>query len=204
MLVRDVIELAKTGELSNLSVKDNNQTVLDYLNLGVLELYKRFPLNIDEYVFQRVLTSSVYTLPSNFMWLIEAYGPVDVDGKVEYKELPVNKENTLVGINTIGYNKVQVAPKVTTGYVSVIYQGSPHTYTLKDINTPIALTDQFIEPLLHYIGYRGHGAINGNIQAENSTHYNRFEKSCNKIRREGMITHNSIDMDSRIVERGFV
>ena len=204
MLVSDVIQLAKTGELRSLAVKDDDQIVLDYLNLGIIELYKRFPLNIEEYVFERVLTTNLYTLPNNVMWLIEAYGPVEVNGVVKYKELPINKEGTVAGLNTISYNKVQVGSKVATGVISVIYQSTAPKYTINDLNTEIALTDQFIEPLLNYIGYRAHGAINGSIQAETSTHYNRFELSCSKIRKEGMITNNSLDMDNRIYKRGFV
>ena len=45
----------------------------------------------------------------------------------------------------------------------------------------VALPTVLLEPLLHYIGYRAHGAVNGSIQAENSTHYTRYEAACNKV-----------------------
>jgi len=206
MLLNQIIQLASTGELRNLSVKDDTATVLDYVNLGVIELYKRFPLNVGEYVFERTLASDIYTLPNDCMWLMEAYGPVTAFGSTipKIQELPINDPTLGYSINTISWNKIQVGPQIATGMISIIYAVTAPQYTIDDLNTEVALPEQFIEPLLNYIGYRGHGALDGNIQAESNTHYQRFERGCERIRKEGMYTRDTVDMDNRIIDRGFV
>ena len=44
MTVRQVIDLAKASELTGLPAASKDETVLGFINLGVLELYKRFTL----------------------------------------------------------------------------------------------------------------------------------------------------------------
>ena len=41
MTIRQVIDLAKTSELANLSIGNKDEIVLGYINLGMIELYKR-------------------------------------------------------------------------------------------------------------------------------------------------------------------
>ena len=50
MTVRQVIELAKASELNGLSTANKDDVVLGFLNMGVLELYKRFTLKVEEYL----------------------------------------------------------------------------------------------------------------------------------------------------------
>ena len=47
MTVRQVIDLARGRELRQLAVKDDITTLLGYYNMGVIELYKRFPLKVE-------------------------------------------------------------------------------------------------------------------------------------------------------------
>jgi len=204
MTLQDVISLAATGELKNLAIKTDVPTVLDYINLGMIELYKRFPLNIAEYTFTRTLTDTLYTLPTDCMWVLSAYGPAEINQKVQFVELPINDENTPYSVYTVSWNKLQVGPSVATGYVNLIYSANAPHYTSADLAKPIDLPDQFIEPLLNYVGYRGHGAMNGNIQAESNTHYQRFELGCKRILKEGMYDQNSLHTNNRITTRGFV
>ena len=46
--------------------------------------------------------------------------------------------------------------------------------------------------------------MDGNIQSESNTHYMRFDKSCEKIKTEGMFTNDDMNMRYRVSERGFV
>ena len=48
MTIRQVIDLAKSSELTGLPVASKDETVLGFINLGVLELYKRFTLKVEE------------------------------------------------------------------------------------------------------------------------------------------------------------
>jgi hypothetical protein len=60
-----------------------------------------------------------------------------------------------------------------------------------------------LEALLHYIGYRAHGSINGNVNQENNTHYMRFDKSCNLLAREGYAVE-VLTPERAIEAKGFI
>ena len=213
MTVQEVIDMAKFGELRNLKLGNvEDRAIVSYINLGLIELYKRFALSIKEAVIEiNSLTNSEYTLPSDCMWLVSAYGEVPEDApETYYNELDINNENNPLSVNTVSWNKVQLPAEIEGSYVSLIYVAGPDStqkvvyestdaYALKDI----ALPPQLIEALLHYVGYRAYGAMDGNIQSESNTHYMRFDNSCQKIKTEGMFTNDNLDM-TRVTDKGFV
>ena len=212
MTVQEVIDMAKFGELRNLKLGNlEDRAIVSYINLGLIELYKRFPLSVKEAIIELTdATNSEYTLPSDCMWLVSAYGEVPEDEPyTEYNELTINDENDPLSVNTVSWNTVQIPLGIKGSYVSLIYVAAPDatqkitydeagTYLTKELQLPA----QLIEPLLFYIGYRAHGAMDGNIQSESNTHYMRFDKSCQKIKTEGMFTNDNLDM-TRVTDKGF-
>lgn len=204
MLIREVIDMAKTGELRNIAASSNDEAILSYINLGMIELYKRFPLETKEDLFDRVDGVNEHKLPADFMWLVSAYGTIIRNNRLELAQLAINEDENIYSINTVSWNTVQIGLGVAAGQVSLVYVASPPSYTVADADTvDIAIPAQFLEPLLHYVGYRAHGAINGNIDKENNTHYQRFEASCNKAKSLGMYTSDGLNMEARLNLRGF-
>ena len=220
MTIKQVVKLAQAGELSNIAVKSNVDAIVGYINLGLIELYKRFPISVKEYVVELLDNVDVYTMPSDYMWLVNAYGEVPADDLTNVVNLlAINEEDNPLSINTPSWNTVQIPLSVAGGYVSLIYVAAPGiieytapvapategTYTVNGVSaTEIAIPVQMIEALLHYIGYRAHAAMDGNIQAENSTHYTRFEKSCERIKELGMMTSDDLSMYDRYSINGWV
>ena len=120
MTIDQVITLAKGGKIKNLAVADDTAALLGYINLGLIELYKRFPLKVEEHVIALQDGVSIYDMPDDFMWIVSAYQEVLVDDVSVYKSVPINEEENPDGLNTVGYSQVQV-PTTTTGtYISVI------------------------------------------------------------------------------------
>lgn len=204
MILQDVVNLAKSGELSNLSVKDDTQAVLGYINLGLLELYKRFNLEVKEHIIELQEEVEVYTMPSDFMWVVGAYGEVPETSVDSVAILPINVEDDPLSINTVSWNKVQVPLVAAGAYISIVYVASPTVVTESDLVNELALPPQLVEALLHYIGYRAHMSMDGNVQAENNTHYRRFEVACKRVKEDGVLTSDDMDMKSRFKGRGFV
>lgn len=203
MTVQQIIDLARNGELRQVSLKDDTTALLGFLNLGMLELYKRFSLKTEEYIVTLVDGQTTYTLPSDFMWIVAAYGEVPEDSVEDYIEIPVNKEDDPLSINTISWNKVQI-PTVTTGaYISIIYVASPVTYTDADLAQEIDLPPQMYDAMLDYIAYRGMSSIDTTVQNEDSLLYQRFEATCNKILSKGMFNSDDAFMSNRVIDRGF-
>ncbi len=204
MTIEQVIELAKVSELNGLAVANNTTAILGFLNLGMLELYKRFSLKVEETIIELQDMVDVYTMPSNYMWIVAAYGEVDIRSNETVNELPINEEDNPLSINTVGWNKIQVPLSVTGAYVSVIYVARPEMYLESDLDIEVDLPPQMLEPLLAYIGYRANATIDSGVQTEDNAWYIRFDSSCNKIRQESMINSDDMFMTNRLSKRGFV
>ena len=204
MTVRQVIDLAKASELTGLPAASKDETVLGFINLGVLELYKRFTLSVEEWIIALEDGQSYYTAPEDFMWIIAAYGEVGMDSVQEVNVLPVNEEDNPLSINTVGWNKVQVPLSVTGAYVSIIYAATPEVYSITDMNKTVNIPPQMVEALLAYIGWRANSTIDTGIQTEDTVWYNRFESSCSRLEVKGFINANDMVMTNRLNMRGFV
>lgn len=204
MTVKQVIDLAKASELTGLPAASKDETVLGFINLGVLELYKRFTLSVEEWIIALEDGQSYYTAPEDFMWIIAAYGEVGMDSVQEVNVLPVNEEDNPLSINTVGWNKVQVPLSVTGAYVSIIYAATPEVYGITDMNKTVNIPPQMVEALLAYIGWRANSTIDTGIQTEDTVWYNRFESSCSRLEVKGFINANDMVMTNRLNMRGFV
>jgi len=205
MTIAEVVSLAQNGELKSIAVKNDLSAVIGFINLGLIELYKRFPLNIKEVIIDisdPLVTE--YQLPTDFMWIVTAYGEVPSNSPVvRLKHLPINSEDDVYSINTIGWNTVQIPSSVPGNAVSIMYVAEPPVFTVNDTALDIPIPSQMIEALLNYIGYRGHGSIKGDIKAESNTHYRRFEASVARLIAEGMFNEESIEMKTKLGDRGF-
>ena len=204
MTVKQVIDLAKASELTGLPAASKDETVLGFINLGVLELYKRFTLSVEEWIIALEDGQSYYTAPEDFMWIIAAYGEVGMDSVQEVNVLPVNEEDNPLSINMVGWNKVQVPLSVTGAYVSIIYAATPEVYSVTDMDKTVNIPPQMIEALLAYIGWRANSTIDTGIQTEDTVWYNRFESSCSRLEVKGFINANDMVMTNRLNMRGFV
>ena len=124
------------------------------------------------------------------------------DSGVSVNELPINDENNPLSINTVNWYTIQIPMSIDNETISLIYVAAPVLLTTADLSKTLPIPPQLYEALLHYIGYRAHGALDGNIQAENSTHYQRFEASCQRAKESGMYTSDSMEMNRDM--KGFV
>ena len=217
MTAQEVIDLAQAGELRNLSpaIRDNETILVGAINMGLIEIYKRFHLKTEEAMVSLVDGRTIYRLDGTdpqvsltngtVMYIIAAYGDDTTSDYNSSYLLPLNVEDDLYSVNSISYDEVEI-PLITPGaQVSILYVPYPVKATTLALDTELELPEQFLEPLLHYMGYRGHGAMDSNIQTESNTHYMRFEASCNKIKELGVgVTPDDVNMDSRISDRGFV
>ena len=206
MNVGEAIDMVQEAELKQLAVKDDKVAIRGFINLGVLEIHKRFVLWQAEAVINMVDGVNSYTLDGtdpnvtmdltdhDLLMIDEVY---DYDGQL----MTINEENDPFGVATPRYNVLEVPEETDGQQLSVIYRGSPKFLTHE--KAEIQLPPQFYEALFNYIGYRGHGSLKGDIKSENNTHYMRFEQSCDRIKMEGLYTEDSLH-STKFEDRGFV
>lgn len=197
MKISEVIEMAKYGELNQLVVKDDSPAIISFINLGLIELHKRFSISVKEYVVTLVEGQTIYTLPADLVLIDSVFAESG-------EEILINNEDDPLGVMTPSYNTIQVPnPEVGTA-ISIIYVAYPEYVTSPDEDLALPLT--LLEALLHYIGYRAHSGIDTTSTESNqnqSIHYIRFDASCKKARELGVM---SIDnpTNRKLKDRGYV
>lgn len=223
MKLTTILSQARSGEVKALSDKDKTDRVLiTYINLGLIALYKKFSISTEEAILALKDGVTLYELNSTDTNVTVGGQPMRDDDVLTtiscYDEqgdsVPINDSDEPLGIFTPSYDTIQVPYSSTGEYLSVIYRRNPilldpealtdaTTEALNDDTVTTRLPLQLLEPMLHYIGYRAHGSVNGSIKDENNTHYMRFVASCRAIEKDGVM--NLEGMPSRDVEeKGFI
>lgn len=197
MDVSFIINQARSGELRSLSEIDkSDDVVISYINLGLIELYKRFNILTKVEVIKTSAVVPIYTLrASDINQVISVY---DKDGRELISKR--NLEDEEYDIIQINFNTFMLT-KPSDEELLFVYKAAPPIVTT--VTDEIELPYAMLEALLHYIGYRAHGSVNGNVDKENNTHYMRFEKSCGLLVTEGyeIDSHN---ISSSVQAKGFV
>lgn len=205
MLANKVIALAKKTELRQLAVKDDDVAILGFINRGMIEIYKRFPLKQEEAIITLQEDVTDYLLdgtdpnvsipnPENFLLVSECY---DEQGD----PVTVNDENDPLGILTPSYNLVEVPNVAQDEKLSIIYRAAPNSITKTTEN--IELPAQLQEALLAYMAFLGHASVTGDGKEENNTHFQRFVSSCDRVQELGLVTPDDLESEQWDA-RGFV
>ena len=205
MIIQDVVDLAGFSELSSTAIKDNVPVILLFLNAGMLELHKRFPLKIEEQVITLIEGTTSYTLNTDFLYLLEAYGEIpDGSSDTLAPRLPVNEEDNKRSIFFPNHREVSVPLTSDDATISLVYAARPPRYTSADLAIELELPETLIEPLMQYMAYKAHAGIKSGIQDEHNVHYRRFDSSCKLARELGVANQlDSWAMPDRLFNRGF-
>jgi len=204
MTLQEIVDLATNTELKQLSLKNDITTVISYVNLGILELYKRFPIETKETVLSLADGVSIYTLPDDCMYIVAAYDEVPEASQVNVRPLPINEEDNELSINTVSYNEVQIPLTTEGANISIIYVAYPVMYNENSLSEEVALPRAMLDPLLAYVGYKAKSSIDNIPQGENNVHYQQYEIACNKIDRLGVFSRDDMKMSDRVSNRGFI
>ena len=203
MKLSEVLNISRHSELNTLAVKDNNESLVSFVNLGILELYSQFALDSEEFIIPLRSDRTIYDLPHDFMYLVSAYESYGA-GQQGSVNLPVNNENDPNSVNTINFRQVQIANSQDGKYVGVIYVKKPEAFTVDDLDKELPIPDQLVQPLLNFMAFKGHSAVRLDGQGEGDIYYLRFKKSCDDILKQGTsIAADDLNMDTRIHDRGF-
>ncbi len=217
MIVSDYLDFAVKGELKPLTVsniggdiidnvqKDNREILISYLNLAIVEIFKRFALLQKEYVIEEVEPNTVYDLPVDFMYAVSAAFP---DGA----EISLNDEKKYL-VDDIDYNVSIMFPapfkilfKGTDPNeqvdISLLYVATPCKVSL--FTDYIDIPEIYTEALINFMAYKAYSSLQGDMQATNNTFYLRFIDSCKGIDAMGLKNSDNLDSNIKLNERGFV
>jgi len=198
MKASEVIQYAKNGELKQLHIKSDDSVVISYINLGIIELYKRFNLSIKVEVLKTLPDIKVYTLRNTDINMVLTI--YDSTGKkLEYKRLPADDLYDITQLNLTTF--LFKNPKDEE--VLFLYKASPPV--IEAVSDNIEIPYDMLEALLNYIGYKGQTYMNkqNNVQVPSINFFDMFEKSCYELTQLGYKMDFS-DMEKDIRTKGFV
>ena len=208
MNIKDIVTLAKHSELSAVAIKNDVDAIVAFINLGMLELHKRFPIKVGEYKITLVEGTSDYLMPANYMYPLAASGEIDVKTPLTPNPIAINDADAEKSIFFNDWNTINVPPAIVGSFVIVKYVAKPVSIIAAQMEDPESILDlpeTLIDALLNYVGYRAHLGVKSDAQSENNAHWARFERSCNKARELGVAyTPDSMNMPCRVSDRGFV
>jgi hypothetical protein len=235
IVLKDLFTLLATGEFSNISLSRNNTggineseyaKVIGHINLGLVEIYKRFKLMENELTLHVTPDLSVYylqddrvvvTTPNTTEYLeflsgqtgvniIEITGVFDVDGN----ELVINNRHSTPSILQQSIDILKITKLTEAMALNIVYQAYPIKLVLDDDFDPethiLPISDVIVEALLYYIAsriYKPTGANNSTANADKSAGYQQqYELSCQKIDLLGLGIQNC-DSENTFETRGW-
>lgn len=197
-----ILAQARSSELSSLSPLDKtDEKVITYINQGLIDLYDEFTILTEEAIvhLRPDLAKTVYTLSSTDTDVTVAGQPfTDGDAMAimfaydeKGKPIALNDEEDPFSVFTLSPTQVQIPLLDDKTYVALIYKRVPQLVTYVDsgdgsaVDTEVVLPLQMLKPLIHFIGYRAHGAVDGSVNEENSTHYAKYVAAIQTLKLRG-------------------
>lgn len=221
MKVSDVIATARSCELSNLSTSSfTDSRIIQFINLGIIELSKRFIISTKAEKIKTSVYTSMYTLRSpDVIGILEIYDKTgralvsqvlsddeDYDYKLinnttflyrhksDYKS--TEEVNPITGIEILQYTQEP------DNELMVIYSAVADLLvnTTDELTIPLV----FMDPLVAYIGYKASHSITQAQSGggENMASLAKFEASCRLLENSVYVGQTNL-MSKSIQSKGF-
>ena len=221
MKVSDVIATARSCELSNLSTSSfTDSRIIQFINLGIIELSKRFVISTKAEKIKTSVYTSMYALRSpDVIGILEIY---DKTGRALVSQVLSDDEDydyKLINNTTFLYKhkadyKATEEVNPITGIEILQYAQEPDNELMVIysavadlvLNTTDELTIPlvFIDPLVAYIGYKASHSITQAQSGggENMASLTKFEASCRLIENSVYVGQTNL-MSKSIQSKGF-
>lgn len=210
MKVSALISLAKSTVLKQLSISDPD--ILSFVNLSLLQIYKKFNINTKEQVIVLQEDIHIYDLNPDAMAIISAYTTEDYlrdfDGnliggtKGKIAEIPVNDDTDPNAFFTPTPGTGMLTYPTTGQIISLLYRAGSVDIESDELDLELKVTAQYIEPLLLYIGYLGYLSLSSPNGIEDK-YLTKFEIASASLKKQGIINADS-NTNNKLDNRGFV
>lgn len=237
LTLQDIFDQIENSELRHLYVGESSAgsiatsdypKIISHINLGLVELYKRFSLKTRELTVQLYSHITLYKLHSDFAdsnmvsmepykYILDAHLEPDYQFKDDIlfitnvyneigNEFPMNDTEVETSIFTPEPNVIQMNYPDSENAISIIYRCTP-------IKIPTATTDttyevplplQFLEAIAAFIGYREHaGRSIGENSPEATFWYGKFLESAGLIKHLGTFQQD-VTINLRFDDNGWI
>ena len=222
MKVSQFLSFVRDSELSNLSSNSfTDDRLISFMNLGIIELSKRFRLATKVETIQTSMYTHVYTLRHsdviNILDIIDSTGKSLIPQRTsdsesyDYKLMSNNSfllKRKFDYVESITHTPVKggelediqevQAPDLS---LVVVYSAIADLVTDKEDDLPIP--ELFIEALMSYVGYKSYRTLGANGQNDSSEKWKVFEYCCSLVTNSSF-AGNDIILGNSVQSKGFV
>lgn len=222
MKVSQFLSFVRDSELSNLSSNSfTDDRLISFINLGIIELSKRFRLATKVETIQTSMYTHIYTLRHsdviNILDIIDSTGKSLIpqrtsDGEsYDYKLMSNNSfllKRKFDYIESITHTPVKGGELENLQEVQapdlnlvVVYSAIADLVTDKEDDLPIP--ELFIEALMSYVGYKSYKTLGANGQNDSSEKWKVFEYCCSLVTNSSFAGNDTI-LGNSVQSKGFV
>ena len=222
MKVSQFLSFVRDSELSNLSSNSfTDDRLISFMNLGIIELSKRFRLATKVETIQTSMYTHIYTLRHsdviNILDIIDSTGKSLIPQRTsdsesyDYKLMSNNSfllKRKFDYVESITHTPVKggelediqevQAPDLS---LVVVYSAIADLVTDKEDDLPIP--ELFIEALMSYVGYKSYRTLGANGQNDSSEKWKVFEYCCSLVTNSSF-AGNDIILGNSVQSKGFV
>lgn len=222
MKVSQFLSIVRDSELSNLSSNSfTDDKLISFMNLGIIELSKRFRLATKVETIQTSMYTHIYTLRHsdviNILDIIDSTGKSLIPQRTsdsesyDYKLMSNNSfllKRKFDYVESITHTKVKggeledlqevQAPDLS---LVVVYSAIADLITDKEDDLPIP--ELFIEVLMSYVGYKAYRTLGVNGQNDSSEKWKVFEYCCSLVTNSSY-AGNDVILGNSVQSKGFV
>ena len=210
MRASELITALKLSELKKLALKNSDEDILAFINAGIVDLYRRFPLRRDsieitpqvgvkDYSFADYDPNVAFDPYDNQLIVIECVIATDENG-VDFRFVPSNSTKPQ-NFSTPVYNVLRMHSDYETHEIVAEVRLAP--LPLLKVNEDLPLSPQMIELLSLFVGYKANGSISSDLKGENNSFYVRYNSEADIMLDSGQYPQDELDY-SLLDTTGFV
>ncbi len=207
MRVQELFDILKNTELKQIVVGEDDQQVLGFMNLALIEVYAKFAILQEEQLIVIKKGKTRYRLQDNSQKVLQVFmRNIKTDpllGYDAYKEVGLNDINCDESVYTPQPFVLHVPNPDEGKEYSIIQIVTPPYITKSNISTvDFIIPPQYLSSILNYAAYRAYKSMNGDENSEIGSHYRAYMNSCKEVLKNGL--HNySVLTNIKLTDRGF-
>ena len=219
MKVSQLISMIRSCELSNLSeTKFTDARILHFINLAILELSKRFNIEVRAESIKTSPYTNVYSLRSkDVIGIVEIYDeegrelrPQTIMGEESYDYRMINNFTFMLKrkadyTSTIEYNSIGIEQmqeiEFPNSELIVVY--SALSDLIETVDDELTVPTVFVDPIAAYVGYKAMTSLNANEQGETNISLAKYENSCKTLEKSAY-NGGEVVLSKNVDMRGFV
>lgn len=223
MKVSQFLSFVRDSELSNLSSNSfTDDRLISFMNLGIIELSKRFRLATKVETIQTSMYTYIYTLRNsdviNILDIIDSTGKSLIPQKLsdsenyDYKLMSSNSfllkrkfdyVDSITYTTNRGGDKIENLQDVPAPDHSLVVVYSAIADLVTDEEDDLPIPELFIEALMSYVGYKSYRTLGANGQNDSSEKWKVFEYCCSLVTNSSYAGDDTI-LGNSVQSKGFV